>query len=202
MMREKELIMNIHVIGHDKTGRKSIIESFQFNKLFDRYSISNNCPICCYCHNLNIGEISLKLRIWLPIPRHPVDRRSIRGSSGIMLVFDITKRETFDDLDHFLKLVSDVCGKNVGILLVGNIKDKEEDRQVSYEEAEAYGKQNSLKYIEVSSLKNTNINEAFELLANEIIERKKESFSIEDKQEPKNHKLSDICNKSERSYCC
>ena len=70
-----------------------------------------------------------------------------------MLCYDITNRKSFDNLDHWSnELLTNM--EKVPTLLLGNKIDLEEGRQVSYEEASEYAKNNGFLYFEVSGLKN------------------------------------------------
>ena len=60
------------------------------------------------------------------------------------MVYDITRRDTFTHVTKWLDDVRTNSSKNVTIILIGNKKDLEDRRQVSYEEGEAFAKENGL----------------------------------------------------------
>ena len=67
------------------------------------------------------------------------------------MVYDITRRETFTHVTKWLDDVRTNSSKNVTVILIGNKKDLEDKRQVSYEEGEAFAKENGLMFLETSA---------------------------------------------------
>ena len=92
-----------------------------------------------------------------------------RGANGILLIYDITDRESFESLTHWLNEIEKNANKNIKILLIGNNCDLEEQRQVSYQEGKDFALKNNMNFLEVSVKDDINIKEAFELLIEEII---------------------------------
>ena len=92
-----------------------------------------------------------------------------RGGNGILLIYDITDRESFQSLNCWLIEIEKNANKNVKIILIGNNCDLEDKREVSYREGKDFTQKNNMLFFEVSAKNNTNINEAFESLVQEII---------------------------------
>ena len=86
-----------------------------------------------------------------------------------MLVYDITRRETFTHVTKWLDDVRTNSSKNVTVILIGNKKDLEDKRQVSYEEGEAFAKENGLMFLETSAKTAYNVVESFNLTAQCIL---------------------------------
>jgi GTPase SAR1 family protein len=91
-----------------------------------------------------------------------------RGAVGALLVFDITKKLTFDSIDRWLKELRDHADPNIVIMLVGNKKDLSHLRAVTGSDAEEYSKVNRLSFIETSALDSSNVEEAFKKLLADI----------------------------------
>ena len=107
-----------------------------------------------------------------------------RGGNGVLLIYDITDRESFESLNFWLIEIEKNANKNVKILLMGNNCDLEDKRKVSYQEGKDFAMKNNMLFLEASAKNNINIKEAFELLIEEIInstindEKKKEKNII------------------------
>ena len=86
-----------------------------------------------------------------------------------MVVYDITERESFENLNSWLIEIEKNANKNVYKLLIGNKCDLEEKRKVSYQEGKDFAESNGMKFIETSAKTASKVQEAFELLTNEII---------------------------------
>ena len=97
-----------------------------------------------------------------------------RKAYGILLLFDVTKRSSFISCKNYLEEVRINSDKNCVIYLVGNKIDLENQRQISYDEANIFDKKEKIKYIETSAIKNLRVGEVFSSLLNNIYEIKKE----------------------------
>jgi len=97
-----------------------------------------------------------------------------RKAYGILLLFDVTKRSSFNACKNYLEEVRINSDKKCVIYLVGNKIDLADERQITKEEAEDFAKKENIKYIETSAIKNMKVNEAFTSLLNSIYQIKKE----------------------------
>ncbi|PRP80728.1 ras-related protein Rab-2A [Planoprotostelium fungivorum] len=93
------------------------------------------------------------------------------GTSGALLVYDITRRDTFNHLAEWLEDCRKYSNPNIVIMLIGNKCDLEEKRVVQKEEGEKFAKENGLFFIETSAKTDNNVDEAFVATAKEILER-------------------------------
>ena len=92
-----------------------------------------------------------------------------RGSHGLFLIYDITNRDSFKNLENWLKEIEGEASEKVLKILIGNKCDLEEDRDIKFEEGQAFANRNGMQFMETSAKANTNINEAFEALAKLMI---------------------------------
>lgn len=84
-----------------------------------------------------------------------------RGAVGALLVYDISKRITFEHCGRWLDELRAHSDSNIFVMLVGNKADLEEQRQVSTQEAKEFSEQNRVAFIETSALEALNVEEAF-----------------------------------------
>lgn len=94
-------------------------------------------------------------------------------SKGLMAVYDITSRKSFELIKVVINNLREMK-KEIKIILVGNKCDLKSMREVSYEEALAYPEVEWFAFIETSAFLSINIDEAFNLLVKEIIRNEKE----------------------------
>lgn len=86
-------------------------------------------------------------------------------ADGCLLVYDITNKETFEELEnYFLKDIKNYCKKDIKIILLGNKTDLEEQRQVTLDDGAEFAKENGFDFMETSCLKNRNVADGFETL--------------------------------------
>jgi len=85
-----------------------------------------------------------------------------RGAVGALLVYDISKRQTYENVQRWLKELRDHADSNIVIMLVGNKSDLKHLRAVPTEEAKAFASENNLSFIETSALDASNVELAFQ----------------------------------------
>ncbi|KAL5982266.1 Ras-related protein RABA4a [Asimina triloba] len=91
-----------------------------------------------------------------------------RGAVGALLVYDITKRQTFDHIPRWLEELRSHADKNIVIMLVGNKSDLEDQRAVPSEDAKEFSEKEGLFFLETSALEATNVEGAFMTVLTEI----------------------------------
>ena len=89
----------------------------------------------------------------------------LKGTDGVILVFDITNKETFDLLETWLKELKDTNKADVSKVLIGNKSDLSGERQVTVEDAQYLADTMKCKYFEASAKSGENIAEALDEIA-------------------------------------
>jgi len=97
-------------------------------------------------------------------------------ADAVIICFSLDDQYSFEDLENLLKIPRRECPPGSYILLVGTKCDLKEDgyhqqRVVAYDEAEAFARSHGLPYIEVSAKENINVNEAFQMLNEEMVKK-------------------------------
>ena len=121
---------------------------------------------------IQINGKSVKIQIWDTAGQEAfqaITRTYYKGAIGALLVYDITRKETFIHVTKWLEEVRNNSSKTITVILIGNKKDLEDKRQVSYEEGEAFAKENGLMFLETSAKTAYNVVEAFNLSAQCIL---------------------------------
>ncbi len=92
-----------------------------------------------------------------------------RGAHGILLLYDVTDRDSFKNLSNWLIEIEKNASKNILRVLIGNKCDLEDKRVISYNQGKEFADTYGLKFIETSAKKNLNVSEAFETLGRELM---------------------------------
>ena len=88
-----------------------------------------------------------------------------KEADGILLVFDISNKKSFDEIKNFyVETIRENCKIGIPIILLGNKTDLEDERRVSQEEAISLSIDEEYIYKETSCVKNENVADAFETI--------------------------------------
>ena len=100
------------------------------------------------------GEV-IKVMIWDTVGQEryrAIGHSYYRGAHCALLVYDITNRESFESIRSWLAELQSMADENIVLMLVGNMKENEEMRKVSTEEAASFAEQNEMAFIETSTI--------------------------------------------------
>lgn len=120
---------------------------------------------------INIENRQVKLQIWDTAGQESfrsITRSYYRGAAGALLVYDITRRETFNHLTRWLEEARQNANANMVIMLIGNKLDLEHRRAVSFEEGKKFAEENDLIFLETSAKTARNVEQAFGSTAEKI----------------------------------
>ena len=156
---------------------------------------------------MQLNGKNIKLQIWDTAGQERfknITASYYRGGNGILVVYDITDRESFNNLNSWLIEIEKSANKNVYKILIGNKCDLEEKRAVTYQEGKDFADSNGMKFIETSAKTCQQVNEAFETLTQEIIKLNANKDKV--LQEPKKKEKVLLSNNatdiSKKKNCC
>ena len=128
-------------------------------------AIDDWCPLYSHCwfvlYVLQAGQEAFR----------SITRSYYRGAAGALLVYDITRRETFNHLTTWLEDARQHSNSNMVIMLIGNKSDLDSRREVKKEEGEAFAREHGLIFLEASAKTAANVEEAFINTAKEIYDK-------------------------------
>jgi Ras-related protein Rab-1A len=123
-----------------------------------------------------IGDKTVKLQVWDTAGQETfrtITSNYYRGAHGILLVYDVTDRNSFTAIQRWLDEVKQYASEDADKQLVGNKIDMEERRQVSSEEGERLASERNMPFLETSAKSATRVQEAFLQTAERLAERRK-----------------------------
>ena len=92
-------------------------------------------------------------------------------NKGVLLVYDITDRQSFEALDYWMNEIRQYSDESIEIILIGNKFDQFENREISTEEGANKAKNLGLKFMETSAKYNENISKAILTLVEDIMHK-------------------------------
>ncbi|KAK1577948.1 hypothetical protein Q3G72_026244 [Acer saccharum] len=166
---EEEYLFKIVLIGDSAVGKSNLLSRFARNE-FDNNSKAT-IGVEFQTQVVEIDGKQVKAQIWDTAGQErfrAVTSAYYRGALGALLVYDITRRSSFDSIQRWLQELSTHCDITVARMLVGNKCDLENIRDVSVEDGKCLAEEERLFFIETSALDSTNVQTAFEIVIREI----------------------------------
>uniref|UniRef100_A0A9J2Q8D3 Uncharacterized protein n=1 Tax=Ascaris lumbricoides TaxID=6252 RepID=A0A9J2Q8D3_ASCLU len=162
------------LIGDSTVGKSSLLKYFTEGKTAE--IIDPTVGVDFYARVIEIKPgYRIKLQLWDTAGQEKfrsITRSYYRNSVGVIVVYDISNRATFEHVAQWLNEAEvNVGGPQPGqcvFQLVGHKADLNADRQVMYEEGEYFAKYHRIKFIETSAVTGENVQEAFTMVAREI----------------------------------
>ena len=175
-MADVDYIFKILIIGDSSVGKSNLLLRFSDNVFLDTFlpTIGVDFKI----RNVTVGDKSIKLNIWDTAGQErfkTITAAYYKGAHGIILVYDITDRDSFNNVSSWLNEVRKHAGPNVTRLLVGNKCDLEADRKVTFAEGKEFATSQGMGFMETSAKTRVNIDEAFMALTKRVYEALPES---------------------------
>ena len=162
------------VLGDIAVGKTSVINRFISNTFSDEYKSSIGCEF--QKKELDIdGETGANLQIWDTAGEErfmAVTKQYYNDSHGVMVIYDLTNKETFVKMNKWIKNVKDNAPKDIVIMVVGNKSDLINEKVNLGDELTPF--KNEYLYREVSAKNGNNVSLAFEELTQKILETIKE----------------------------
>lgn len=160
------------IVGDANVGKSSIASRFQYNKFDSSYEITIGVEF--FTKIIEVNEKLVKIQIWDTAGQETFDsliRSYFRNIDGCLLTFDLTNRQSFYNIEEWMKKVKRDANRDVTFILVGNKSDNIEKRCISYEEANAFSKKYNIDYVETSALNSRNVYNLFYIVSATIIQR-------------------------------
>jgi small GTP-binding protein len=160
------------VIGATGAGKTSIVRRLTDDKFIP--NAQTTVGIEYFTHVATIDGRAVKMMIWDTAGQerfYTIAKAYFRGALGVVLVFDIANRMTFDSLPRWLRDARTEADPHCTIILVGNKTDLARSRVVSTEEGQEFAKSHELTYIETSAVDGSGIETAFHQTAQDLLKK-------------------------------
>ena len=159
---------------------------------FSSYKLSDNFIINTYIID-TAGQERFK----------EINLRHYKNADSIILLYDITNKYSFDECkNYFCKKIKENCKDNIKVILIGNKKDLENKRKVSFKEANDFALSNKYLHMETSCLRNENVLEAFKkAIEITLIEKKKETQNENKNEAINENEKNKNDNKNDNNTC-
>ena len=127
-----------------------------------------------------------------------LSKNYIKKANGILVVYDITNRNSFINVENWIKCAKDELGMDIPIMLIGNKSDLEDKRDISKQEGEMLSKKYGIKFYETSCYNANNVELCFNSISEEIYNYLKEK----ENENPDLNKKKILTYQKKQKRCC
>ncbi|KAJ3820960.1 ras family-domain-containing protein [Lentinula raphanica] len=158
------------LIGNSSVGKSSLLLRFSDEQWLPEDESSATIGVDFRVHRMDVNGKKVKLSIWDTAGQErfrTITSSYYRGAQGIILVYDVSSRESFDALPRWYSELETYVSESVVKILVGN---KEFSRQVPAAEAAAFAQRMNSLFIEASAKTSVNVQETFREVVEKILD--------------------------------
>lgn len=166
---EYDFLFKVVLIGDSGVGKSNLLSRFTRNEF--NLESKSTIGVEFATRSIKVDGKVVKAQIWDTAGQEryrAITSAYYRGAVGALVVYDIAKHMTYENVERWLKELKDHADTNIVIMLAGNKCDLRHLRAVPTEEAKKFAEQHSLSFIETSALDSTNVEAAFQNILTEI----------------------------------
>ena len=160
---KEDLKLKLILLGDSGVGKTNLISRYISNS-FDENTRAT-IGVEFFCKNFRINKKrTIKVEIWDTAGQErykAITSVYYKGAKGAFIVYDITSRKTFENIDKWIGEIKERTTDDVKLIIIGNKTDLNNEREVKSEEALIKYQDMDIPLIETSALEDTNVNEAF-----------------------------------------
>ncbi|CAM6104351.1 unnamed protein product [Calypogeia fissa] len=164
-----DYLFKVVLIGDSGVGKSNLLSRFTRNE----FSLESKSTIGVEfaTRSINVDSKLIKAQIWDTAGQEryrAITSAYYRGAVGALLVYDITRHVTFENVERWLKELKDHTDSNIVVMLVGNKSDLRHLRAVSADDGQSFSEKEGLFFMETSALESTNVENAFKQILTQI----------------------------------
>ncbi|KAJ2451563.1 Rab GTPase ypt31, partial [Coemansia sp. RSA 2337] len=166
---EYDFLFKIVLIGDSGVGKSNLLSRFTRNEF--NLESKSTIGVEFATRSIQVDSKTIKAQIWDTAGQEryrAITSAYYRGAVGALLVYDIAKHPTYENVTRWLKELRDHADSNIIIMLVGNKSDLRHLRAVPTDEAKQFASENGLFFIETSALDSSNVEQSFQQILTEI----------------------------------
>ncbi|KAK8675201.1 hypothetical protein V6N13_033271 [Hibiscus sabdariffa] len=167
--KTEDYLFKIVLVGDSAVGKSNLLARFARNEFYP--NSKSTIGVEFQTQKLDINGKEVKAQVWDTAGQErfrAVTSAYYRGAVGALLVYDISRRQTFDSIGRWLNELQTHSDMNVVTILVGNKSDLKDSREVSTSEGKELAEEQGLFFMETSALDSSNVAAAFQTVVKEI----------------------------------
>jgi Ras-related protein Rab-1A len=181
--QEHKYLFRICLLGDANVGKTSLLSRFCDNSFKEKYN--NTIGVDFRLVTLKCNGFISKIHIWDTAGQErfrSLALNYLNNSHGFIFMYDITDRDSFNNVVNWIDLTLEKNVKTIANFLVGNKCDNEGKRQISIEEGKNLAKDKNLFFMETSAKANNNVQKLFYFFLYKLIEFYKTNNYVEEEK--------------------
>ncbi|EER02741.1 RAS small GTpases RIC1/ypt1, putative, partial [Perkinsus marinus ATCC 50983] len=162
MNPEYDYLFKLLLIGDSGVGKSCLLLRFADDTYTESYI--STIGVDFKIRTIELDGKTIKLQIWDTAGQErfrTITSSYYRGAHGIIIVYDVTDRESFNNVKHWVQEIDKYATENVSKLLVGNKSDLTSKKVVTYDEGKELADQLGISFLETSAKNSHNVEQAF-----------------------------------------
>jgi len=175
-MSAADLVLKLIMIGNSGVGKSCLLKTFMGEKFNDGYT--STIGVDFEIRQLTLpaaGNKAVNVQVWDTAGQErfrTITTSYYRSADGVVLVYDVTSKQSFDDCATWLQDARAYSGERVLGILIGNKADVKDKRAVDYKLASAWASEHNLLYSETSAKTDDRVLDAFTLVSTAVFKQK------------------------------
>ena len=175
-----EFMFKVVLVGDSFVGKTNIMSKYLKNEFHEDSKATVGVEFGS--KQFNIEGHSIKAQIWDTAGQErykAITSAYYKGAKGAFIVYDITRKNSFESIDKWINDVTAVADKKITIVLIGNKSDLEDQRQVTKEQGEDKANKLQVAFLETSAFSGENLEKAFQMMIKEVYKKCHEEMMSE-----------------------
>ena len=169
---ETDLVYKILLLGDSEVGKSCFLMRYADNVFVENYITTIGLDYKLKYIQLDSGQV-IKVQLWDTAGQdryRTIAKNYYKGSHGILLLYDVTKSSSFENIREWIKDIREEVYEKAIIFLIGNKIDKKDQIKIKTEEGEKLAEEFNMPFFEASAKSGENVDEIFKALYKKISE--------------------------------
>ena len=175
-----EMMFKVVLVGDSLVGKTNIMSKYIKNEFHEDSKATVGVEFGS--KQFSVEGHSIKAQIWDTAGQErykAITSAYYKGARGAFIVYDITRKQSFESVEKWVNDVTAVADKNITIILIGNKSDLEDQRQVTKEQGQDKANKLEIAFMETSAFSGENLEKAFNMMINEVYKKCHEELLAE-----------------------
>ena len=200
-----EMMFKVVLVGDSFVGKTNIMSKYLKNEFHEDSKATVGVEFGS--KQFNVEGHAIKAQIWDTAGQErykAITSAYYKGAKGAFVVYDITRKGSFDSIDKWVNDLTSTADKKLTIVIIGNKSDLEDQRQITKEQGQEKASKLEAAFLETSAFSGENLDKAFEMMITQVYKKCHEELMAENDIEIEGGQDTNLNKKAETTEkkCC